>query len=142
MSMPIFFQRYQNGESVPFKRAEIAGVLGSATVTKDRDIIAIRFSDSDGGEVYGVDADEFEQLSFDEGMGEKFFDALWRIADTTGAFIYWLGDGACSAVTRGDVLPHLPTDIVADVGPVKIVGSGTEIEEAIYGGSFDFGDED
>ncbi|HEX4505615.1 MAG TPA: hypothetical protein VH722_07775 [Alphaproteobacteria bacterium] len=140
MSMPIFFQRYQNGEAVSFKRSEIATMLGSAAVMHGPNVTAIRFSDADGGEVYGVEADEFEQLSFDEGMGEKFFDALWRIADATGAFIYWLGDGACSAVTRGDVLPHLPPDVVADVGPVKIVGSGAEIEGAIYGGDFDFDD--
>ncbi len=142
MSVPIFFQRYQKGEAVPFRRSEITAVLGSAAVMDGENITAIRFSDSDGGEVYGTDTDTFEQLSFDEGMGEKFFDALWRIADTTGAFIYWLGDGACSAVTREDVVPHLPADIVADVGPVRVVGSGAEIEEAVYGGSFDFGDED
>ena len=141
MSSPIFFQRYSNAALIPFKRSEIAAVLGSAAVLDGPSIAAIRFSDDDGGEVYGIDADEFEQLSFDEGGGEKFFDALWRIADATGALIYWLGEGACSAVTRNEVLPHLPADIVTDVGPVKIVASGAELEEAVYGENFDFGDE-
>ena len=140
MSTPIFFQRYQDGQAIAFKRADLVRILGPAAVMNDQDIVAIRFSDTDGGEVYGIDADAFEQLSFDEGVGEKFFDALWRIADATSALIYWLGDGSCSAVTREDVLPHLSADIVADVGPVKIVTSGSELEDALYGDDFDFED--
>ena len=134
MTMPIFFQRYRNGEAIPFKRADLLNILGPSAVINDTAIVAIEFSDTDGGEILGADGDEFEQLSVDDGAGEKFFDALWRIADATGAFIYWLGEGDCSAVTREDILPHLPADIVADVGPVKVVGSGEELENAASGG--------
>ena len=136
MSIPIFFQRYQNGAPASFDRTTIANILGSAAVMDGDCIGAIRFSDSDGGEVYGADAESFEQLSFDQGRGKRFFDALWRIADDTNAFIYWLGDGSCSAVTKQAVIAELPPEIVRDAGPVKVVRTGAELDAAIYSGSY------
>ena len=131
MSVPIFFQRYEAGEPALFERNVIAQILGSSAVMNGDDIVAIQFSDTDGGEVYGADSDEFEQLSFDQGVGERFFDALWRIADATGAFVYWLGDGSCSAVTKQETIAQLPADVVRDSGPVRVVRTGVELEEAI-----------
>jgi len=129
MSLPIFFQRYQNGELTTIKRSMLAEILGPAAVMDGPDIGAIRFSDSDGGEVYGADADEIEQLSFDEGNGKKFWDALWQIADRTGAFVYWLGDGRCSAVTNKAILEHVPTDVIESVGPVRVAKNGRQLEK-------------
>jgi hypothetical protein len=134
MSVPVFFQRYQNRDQIAFERAEIVRILGPAAVMDGADLVGIAFSDSDGGEIYGANAETFDELSFGEGAGDRFFDALWRIADATGAFIYWLGDEGCSAVTKSSVLPHLPPDIVADTGPVRIVADGDALEEAIFAG--------
>jgi hypothetical protein len=65
-------------------------------------------------------------------MGDRFFDALWRIADASGALIYWLGDGNCSVVTNKAVLKTLPEDIVADVGPVRVVANGADLQDALF----------
>jgi hypothetical protein len=138
MSLPVFFQRYQNGELATIKRSVLIDILGSAAVMDGPNIGAIRFSDSDGGEVYGADNEDIEQLSFDEGDGKKFFDALWEIADRTGAFMYWIGDGSCSAVTDKAILDHVPADVLADTGPAKIVKNGKQLSKCLSQG-FDFG---
>jgi hypothetical protein len=116
MSLPVFLQRYQDGQKIAFSRADILKILGPAAVMDGPDLVAIAFSDSDGGEIYGASSENFEELSCDDGAGDRFFDALWRIADGTGAFVYWLGAEHCSAVTSSAVLQHLPQDIVADAG--------------------------
>jgi hypothetical protein len=133
MSSPIFFQRYVDGQAVNFDRDTITRILGAAAVMDGDTIAAIQFSDDDGGEVYGADADSFEQLSFDEGEGERFFDALWRIADETDSFIYWLGDGRCSAVTKPATIAQLPADVVDDTGPVRVARTGAELESMLDG---------
>ncbi len=85
-----------------------------------------------GGEIYGASSENFEELSVDEGAGNPLFDALWRIANGTGALVYWLGAENCSAVTRSAVLQHLPQDIVADAGPVRIVANGRALKKAVF----------
>ena len=138
MSFPVFFQRYRNGELTNFNRSDLLAVLGPAAIMNGTALSAIRFSDRDGGEAYGAEDELFEQLSFDEGQGPKFFDALWRIANETQAFIYWLGDGSCSAVTDKAVLDQVPADVIADTGPVKVIKNGKALEKLLLDSDFGF----
>jgi hypothetical protein len=46
--------------------------------------------------------------------------------------IYWLGDGDCSAVTNAATIQDLPDDIVSDVGAVRVVANGSQLQDAVF----------
>jgi len=130
VGIEIFVQRENKDGIVPLDRAILADVLGRHAIIRDGKILGAKFSDRDWGDIAGAEDLEMEHLCFDGG-GEQFIQAVWEFADRTNAYIFWIGETPCLAVTSDAALREVPERTAKDIGPAKIVKNGHELLDCI-----------
>ena len=153
MSFDIFLQCMRNGNVATFNRSIFEELFGAYVVARRPGFMRVDFnhipetpspveeSDNvcrivdltkiDGGEIYVDDSDEIDGGMFNHCGGDRFWQALYELARRTGSVIYWPAEGPASAVADEAIIGHMPADMIKVVGPVQIVGSGSELAEYI-----------
>lgn len=131
MSFDIFLSCVRDGEPSTFKRALAHEILAKGASDADESLEEISYPDG-GAEVFCDEADDVDGISFNHAGGATFFERLWELADRTGSMIFWPGGGQSVAVTRADMLPHLPEDLPGgDGSPAAVVGNAKALEDLI-----------
>ena len=126
----IYVQRGTDTGIRPIDRSALADVLGSHAIGRNGKILGAEFSDGDWGDIDGAEEAQIESLCF-TGGGEKFMQAIWEFANRTNAYIFWIGEGRCLAVTSEAALSEVPESVSQDIGPARIVADGAELLECI-----------
>jgi hypothetical protein len=137
MSFDIFFDCINNDGGKTFKRQLAQEILGrDAIKPADALLSSVAYPDGSGSEVYCSKDEDLDGMMFNHSGGDTFFERLWELADRTGSMIFWPGDGVPVAVTRPELLQHLPKSEAGDeMEPQFVVRNGKELQEAIYGAS-------
>lgn len=130
----LFLTRVLDGKVIRFEREVVEEIMGRDAVDPSSPLVDIEYADG-GCELIGGDDDSIETLMFDHFGGETFFSRLWELANRTGAFLWWAGNGDGYAVTNRDVLEHLPPDIINSPKLPFVVRDGAALEEAIFDGT-------
>jgi hypothetical protein len=121
----------RNGEPYQFERKLAEEIFHSGIVddeyTKHYDI---RYPDGGANAVWG-DNETLDTISFYHCGGPTFFDKVWEFADRTGSMIVWIGWGVPRAVTRSDMLQHLPKEMENEELEPFVVLNGKELAEII-----------
>ena len=123
----------RDGSQATFARGEferIAGVHATVRDPKHR-FIALTYPDGGGGDVYIDNADEISGFTINRPGGTGLFDDLFQLMSCVGAVLYWADLPPCLAVVETDAVTHLPADMLAAIGPARVVSSGAEIIAAI-----------
>ena len=126
----IFVQREDENGIVPLDRSILQDVLGPHAVGRDGKILGAKFSDGDWGDIDGAEEARIEHLCF-TGGGERFMQAIWEFANRTNAYIFWIGESRCLAVTSEAALSELTDGISEAIGPAWVVADGAELLERI-----------
>ena len=126
MSFDIFLQCYRNGETVTFKRELVEELFGPSSGNFDPHFMRSNFSDLDGGDIY-LEGEDNQGLMFNHCGGDRFFQAMWELADRTQSIIFWPDRPPGLAITTPETLKHLPPDLLDGFRPAKIVRSGKEL---------------
>lgn len=132
MSNDIWIDAYDKTTSVPIKRSLIEEILGPfAKRGNDGVICRVDFPDGSAAADIFPEPDEsgdYDGFSFHRFGGTMFFEAVWQIADRSNGFIFWPGDEDAAAVTREEVLEHLPQDLIENFETIRVVPNGRELE--------------
>jgi len=134
MSFDLFLNCVRDGETATFKRALFEEIIGRGAVNARFPLGTVEYPDGSGGEIYGADSEEDEEidgLMFTHFGGDTLMARIWELADQTGSFLIWPSDGRCLAVTSAETVRHIPPDLAESFGPPFIVSSGDELDYVI-----------
>jgi len=136
MSMDLFLACVRDGKESEFERRLVDEVMGRGAVNPEFPLEEVRYVDG-GSEVHvhKNDGEGAKTVSFRRFGGETFFCRLFELANRTGSFLFWAGNGYGVAVTDRAMLVHLPPGVEDDsLGLPFIVKNGEELEAAIIYG--------
>ena len=132
MSFDIFLNCLNNAGKKTFKRELAQGILGRDAIRPTKVLSGnVEYPDGSGSAVYCSDGEELDHMMFNHSGGDTFFERLWELADRSGSMIYWPGYGIPRAVTRPEMLQHLPKDFEDKEPPPFVVRNGGELVDAI-----------
>lgn len=132
MSFALHIWPFQNGERSEFDRSLFLKIFGPESGLERNNFGEIEFPDGSGAqEIYGVDEKVITSIMFTRFGGYQFFDAVWRLADTTNSLIAWPGSKGNFAVTSTDTFAHTPADLHALQTPIKVVNNAQELIDYI-----------
>ena len=121
----------RNGEPHRYDRALAEEILYRDIVddeyTKHYDV---RYADG-GTNITWEDGETIDGMSFSNYGGATVFDRIWELADRTGSMIMWIGWGVPRAVTRPDMLQHLPKEMENEEPEPFVVLNGKELLDII-----------
>jgi hypothetical protein len=126
----IFVQRENKDGIVPLDRAILSDVLGAYAIVHEGAILGAKFAERDWGDITGAENLEMEHLCF-VGGGERFLQAIWEFANRTNAYIFWIAEARCLAVTSDEALAEVPESVSEAIGPARIVRDGQELAACI-----------
>jgi len=133
MSFDIFLSCMNNDGAQTFKRQVAQEVLGRGAVNEASALYNVEYPDGSGSSVIGEEDEDIDGLMFNHSGGDTFFERLWELADRTGSIIFWPGEDTPVAVTRPDMLQHIPRDDEGrPMDPQFVVKNGKELQEVIY----------
>jgi hypothetical protein len=134
MGFDLFLKCFREGEKATFKRELFEEIIGRGAVDARPPLSTVEYADGSGGEIYGADSkedEEIDHLMFAHFSGDTLMARLWELADRTGSCFIWPSDGRCLAVTRVETVGHIPAGLVGDHGPPFVVHSGDELDYVI-----------
>ncbi len=131
MSFDIFVFFYKNGDISPIPRSQFEEIFGREAVDPAFPLTDVQYPDGSRGDIYGAEDDLIESLMFNHCGGPTFNARLFELLDRLGGTLQWPGEAPCYAVTRREVLDHLPPCYSEEWGPPCVGSSFDEIEEAI-----------
>ena len=131
MSFDIFVFFFKDGGGATISRAQFEEIFGREAVDPAFPLTDVRYPDGSGGEIYGAEDDLIESLMFNHCGGRTFNARLYELLDRMDGILQWPGEPPCFAVTRREVLDHLPPGHNEEFGPACIASSFEEINEAI-----------
>jgi hypothetical protein len=132
MSFDIFLTCLNNAGVMTFKRQLAEEVLGREAVRPEKVLLGgVEYPDRSGSAVYCSEGEDLGHLMFNHSGGDMFFERLWELADRSGSMIYWPGYGFPRAVTRPEMLQHLPKDLEDIEPPPFVVRNGRELVDAM-----------
>jgi hypothetical protein len=132
MSFDIFLQCFRAGEPASFKRALFEEIFGRHAVNPDPPFTDITYADG-GAAIHGAEVDDIQHMMFNHCGGDTFFAALHELADCTRSVILWPDEEPCLVAADPAAIENLPTDFTYGRDQVRIVHSGRELEECIFG---------
>lgn len=137
MSFDIFVTPFRHGEPDGFDRAILADIFGDGVrPAPTGEIAEIAYPDGQRAELFGAEAESIHHgLMVTRASGERIFDGLWHLADRIDGLIYWPDERPSCALTRAEIADRIPPELLDDLGPVRIVASGSELEACIFGTS-------
>ena len=133
MSFDIFLDCVNNNGTQTFKRQVAQEILGRGAVDEASALYQVEYPDGSASSVIGEEDEDIDGLMFNHSGGDTFFERLWELADRTGSIIYWPGDDTPVAVTREEMLQHIPRDDEGhQMEPQFVVANGKELQQVIY----------
>jgi hypothetical protein len=130
LSFDIFLHCVKDGMPAAFECGLFEEIFGRGAIDLRLPFTRVDYVDG-GAEIYGADeGEDIEHLMFTRCGGETFFAALHELADRSGSMIFWPSPGRSIAVTRADMVAHIPPDMV-ELGPPYIVSNGRELADCI-----------
>jgi len=91
----------------------------------------IKFPDGSGAEILIYDNKESSGVSVSSAGGKHFWDAFVTFARRTGSTIFWADNGLALVVTEAETISHIPFEVMATLGPPRIVSNGGELADVI-----------
>jgi hypothetical protein len=134
MSFDLFLMCARDGEQSSFKRELYEEIMRRDALAPPPDRLDLEYADESGGCVNGDEDEDIASLMFNHFGGDTFMERLWELADRTGSFFVWPGEGRTIAVTRAETISHIFHGLAESLGPPFVVRSGKELEYVIgYG---------
>ena len=131
MSFDIFLAPYNNKEEAPFSRSLLMEAFGADAGISDGPIDSIRYSASDGAEVYGAEDETITGLSFNHFGGQRFTEGLLKLADLTQSVIFWPSEEMVGAITREEIRDHIDPEFLEGFSEVRVVRTVQELGDLI-----------
>lgn len=133
MAFDIFLQCYRNGEPATFKRSVVDEIFAPYAFG-DPELTMVTFPDGSGSCLYLDQGDDIQGMMFNHCGGDEFFEALYQLAARTKSVILWPEAGpASSVITDPETWKHLPEFWHDGSGPPRVVKSGLEVQDCIFG---------
>ena len=127
----IYINCLRNGEPHQFERALAEEIFYRGRVDEEPPRhYDVCYADGGANLVWG-DSEMLDGISFYYCGGWTFFDRVWEFADRTGSMISWIGWGIPRAVTRPDMLQHLPKEMENEEPEPFVVPNGKELAEIV-----------
>ena len=82
--------------------------------------------------IYVAEDENIDHATFMRAGGDTIFARIWELADRTNSFIWWPNTRRSVALTRLDIIPHIPEGALDGLGEPYIVQTGSELENAIH----------
>ncbi|HTW34409.1 MAG TPA: hypothetical protein VMD53_07320 [Rhizomicrobium sp.] len=130
MAFDIHLACLNNGETNTFKRALAQEILGRDSLDEEGALYYVVYKDGGSSCVYCSENEDLQSMMFNHSGGDVFFERLWELADRTGSMIFWPGYDVTTAVTRPEMLEHVPHHPETDPWAF-VVRSGRELVKAM-----------
>jgi hypothetical protein len=129
VSLDLFVDRFENGQSIGASTDEFERVFGPFEVERDEtcSFRRLRFNDRGEADAYISGAGAF---MFNHFGGEEFFERLFEFLAETGSVAYWPGADCAAAVASSMSLSQLPADMRRSLRPA-VVHSHSELMQRI-----------
>ena len=133
MSFDVHLICVRDGKGATFPRELFEEIMGRGAIDPDFPLWAVTYADG-GSQIIGADEENLDGAMFNHFGGDTFFDRLWELADRTNSFFWWPNTHRSVAITRRDIISHIPDGALDGLGEPYFVQTGKELENAIYRG--------
>jgi hypothetical protein len=131
MSFDIYLQCWRHQLPSRFDWVEFQKVFGAYLEFDEPDSGTIKFPDGSGAQILVYDTKDSSGVSVSSAGGKHFWDAFVTFASRTGSTIFWADNGLSVVVTEPETISHIPAEVMATLGPVRVVSNGVELAEVI-----------
>ncbi len=131
MSFEIYLQCWRHQLPSRFNWVEFQKVFGAYLEFDEPNSGRITFPDGSGAEVLIYDSKQSSGVSVSSPGGKHFWDAFVAFASRTGSTIFWADNGLSLVVTEPEIISHIPAEVMASLGPVRVVTNGGELADVI-----------
>lgn len=128
MTFEIFVQCFKDKEPAYYPRSMVEEIFKRAAVVASDDLSEVRYADG-YAMIDGIEDNEISDLVLASFGGRIALERLLEFADKTGAFIAWAGTETNLAVTRADVIRHIPDEFTDDGDTIAVVANVDEFLE-------------
>ncbi len=110
MGFDLFIHSFNGDEPAHYDRHILEEIFNRDAIDPTTPLTEVRYADG-RGEVYGAEDDQINGIMLSHFGGRTIMERAFELADTTKALISWPGDEVFMAVTKPEVLAHLPAEV-------------------------------